>query len=247
VAETSLKHITDIMPYFKHDPKKKTLTFIGKSLRAVIPKRYETYGLMSVTNTVQTIGIMDLIIDEKFNAHLHLMGLIEMDPSDISSETIDGIEYLALTFTSGDLFLTNTTIVKNQALIYAIYTEFVDRGKMIYTMGYEDLIWLFDSAKEMCDAALPMDHAMFEVIYAHLARKADDKFVPYRYTDMKGDFSFIPLRDVSFAPNSTTARLMGSYFSDSTLASLLNENETRRNFEDLLRGAPTEKAQTKYD
>jgi len=166
-----------------------------------------------------------------------------MRPSMTKSVTIGGLEYLEMTFFSGDQFMTNTTIVRNSALIYALYTEFIDRGKMIYTMGYNNLIWLFDTAKELADANIPVDHAILEVIYAHLARSSKDLFLPYRHTEMNGEFTFVPLRAVSFAPDSTTARLMGNYFSDSLLASLLSNETERKNFEDLLRGIPTEKAE----
>lgn len=243
MADATLKHTTDVMRFFKQDAKTNVLTFTGTKLVARVPARYQVYGYLTVTDVVTTIGVMDLLINEQWNAHLHLIGVIEMRPSAVASVVIDGLEYLELTFYNGDQFLTNTTIVKNSALIYALYTEFIDRGKMICTMGYEDLIWLFDSAKEMADASLPVDHAIFEVIYAHLARDAQDRFTPYRHTDMQGDFVFIPLRDVAFAPDSTSARLMGNYFSDSLLASLLTESGERRNFEDLLRGIPTEKAE----
>lgn len=242
----ALKRITDINKFFVLDPKKKTLTFKGKTLQATFPKRYETYGFLNMTDTVQTIGIMDLVIDDEFNARLHLMGIIEMDPSEIETKMINGQEYVVLTFYPGDRFLTNTTIVKNQGIIYAIYTEFIDGGKMIYTMGYDELLWLFDDANEMCDAALPMDHAIFEVIYAHLSRDPDNKFIPFRLTDMKNNASFIPLRSVSYAPDSTTARLMGNHFSDAMLASMLNTVDDRKNIEDLFRGVPTEKSEQKY-
>lgn len=242
----ALKHTTKIMSYFRKDPKSKMLIFTGKKLVVRIPRRFETYGFMSIADTVQTIGIMSMEFDDTVSASLHLMGLIEMRPSDISNETINGLDYLVLTFYTGDPFLTSTDIVKNQAIIYAVYTEFIDRGKLIYTMGYEDLIWLFDSAKALCDASLPVDHAIFEVIYAHLTRLKDDRFTPYRQGPMNGDFAFIPLRAVSFAPDSTTARLMGSYFSDSTLAALLSDETHRKKFEDLLRGIPTEEAEARH-
>lgn len=236
----SLKHITDISPYFKYDEKKHTMTFIGDTLEIRIPKRFDAYGLLNITDVVECLGIMDLIIDGTYNAHLHLLALLTVEPSEVSVKMIEGQEYQILTLYNGDRFISNTVVVKNQSIVYALYVEFITRGNIIYTMGYQDLIWLFDSVKQMCDTSLPVDHAIFEMLYAHLARDGQDKFKQYRHTDMKAPFEFVGLKSVSFAPDSTTARLLGAYYADGEMASLLHTNEDRQVFEDLLRGVPLE-------
>lgn len=235
-----LKHITDVSKYFRHDPKTHTMIFIGDTLEVRVPARFEVYGMLNVADTVETIGVMDLIIDESFQASLHMPAMIELEPSEMSSIMVRGLQYKVLHFSHGDRFIVNTQVVKNQSIVYTLYVEFITRGNLMYTYGYQDLMTMFDLAKHLCDSKVPVDHAIFEVIYAHLSRSAKDLFTQYRHTDMKdAAFDFVALRSVSHAPDSTTARMLGSYFSEGVLASLLHENEDRKPFEDLLRGIPT--------
>lgn len=235
-----LKHITDISKFFEYDAKKHVTTFVGESLEIRVPKRFEVYGLLNITDTVETIGVMDLIIDDKYQASLHMLAVIEVEPSEISTIMVGSIQYQVMKLFHGDRFIANTQVVKKGNIIYALYEEFITRGNPIYTMKYEDLLTLFDQAGEMCGADLPVDHAIFEMIFSHLSRDANNLFTQYRHADMSGPMEFIALRSVAHAPDSTTARVIGSYYTEGLTASLLHHNEDRKPFEDLLRGIPVE-------
>jgi hypothetical protein len=81
----------------------------------------------------------------------------------------------------------------------------------------------------------PVDHSVYEVIFAHLSRSKDDSTVPYRNTDMKDDFKRIQLSDVSHAARSTSGRIIGAYSKDGINAALVNQNVSNSKIEDLLR------------
>ena len=59
----------------------------------------------------------------------------------------------------------------------------------------------------------------------------------YRLTDMKSEPQYIPLRTVSHATTSVTAKMLAatSYFNDSVNNALVNENDQPSEIEDLLR------------
>ena len=228
--------IQNIDAFFAYDPEAHTMRFMGESLEARVPKRFETYNLLQIHDAVDTVGVMDLIIDDTYQAGLHLLAKITTHPTEISNITIQNVEYMVLTYTTGDLFIANTQIVKNSNIIYALYVEFITRGNIIYTMGYDDIAWLFDSSKKVTGSAIPVDHVIFEMIYSHLARTQENKFIQYRHTDMSGPFSFIALRSVGYAPDSSTSRMLGSYFDDGLNSNLVYENDERHPVEDLLRG-----------
>jgi hypothetical protein len=237
-----LKPVKDLMAFFEYNSKDKTMTFTGETLTVLIPKRFEAYGMLALGNIVETIGIMELYIDNKYLSHLHLLAKIKTDPSDIAVFTRDGIDYQILSYQTGDTFLLNTEVVKNPKTMYALHTEFITRGNIPSGYSYDDLSWIYDTAGEIADAKIPVDHAIYEMMFAHLARDNKDMFNQYRYTDMTGGYVFVGLRDVAFAPTSNTARSIGSYFSEGLNAALIKEETQEHLFENLLRGIPTQEA-----
>jgi len=230
---TEYAKITDIDKYF--EVRGMEMIFIGEELHVYIPMRYEVYQLLDISDTVTTLGIVDLVINNTYRAGLALLSSIEIDPDEISYLTVDSYSYVVLTLTKGSRFICRTDIVKDKSIVYAMFMEFITRGKWLHIFDYDAIAGLFDQAKAMCDASFPVDHAILEVIYSHLARDPKNISVQYRHTDMSGDFEMIPLRSVSYATTSTTSRLMGSYFNDALNAALVSPNEEHHPFEDLLR------------
>lgn len=235
-----VEHITNIDQFFTHDAIAHTLTFTGETLELRIPKRFEVYGMLEVTEKVTALAVMDVIINQKFQCGLNLLAKIEIAPREISEMVWNDVAYLVLQLEHGDQLITHTQVVRDQSIIYALYVEFITRGKLIYTLDYTSLALLFDRVEALTGSGIGVDRVLFEMIISHLARSQDDPFVQYRHTDMAKAMRFIRLRSVSYAPTSTTARLLGSYFSDALDASLIHQVENEQPFENLLRGLPFE-------
>ena len=229
-------HIKDVDKYFKIDEKSKTMIFTGKKLVVYIQSRWEVHGYLEINDTVSTIGIADLIIDDTYQANLFMLAKIEIAPSEMSTVTVDGLQYQVLTLHTGDRFLCNTEVVKDSKIAYILYVEYISRANMIYTMDYEHLAFLFDQSKPICGANLKVDHVIFEMIYSHLSRDNEKLSIQYRHTDMSKPMKFISIRNISYAPTSTTASMVGSYFSEGLNSSLLADpSESHSLVEDLLR------------
>ncbi len=237
---TNLEQLTDISPYFNYNPAEHRTIFTGESLTLYIPRRFGTYGLQDVADSVNTLGIMDMVIDEKYHACLNILAQIEIIPTEIGEISYAGTPYLMLILKHGDVLINNTQVVKNSRVIYAVYVEFITRGKPLYTFDYDDLALVFDHVYEMTGSGVGVDRVMFELVVSHLARDASNLFKQYRYTDMSAPMKLIALRDVSYAPTSTTSRMIGSYFDNGLTSSLLQHTDQRSVFEDLLRGIPPE-------
>jgi len=233
-----VQHIDDLSPYFEYDPKSFTMRFIGSTLEVRVCKRFETYGLLSVTDHVETLAFADLIIDEKYQKTLILPAKIQMEYTATANLTILNVPYLAVFLRHGQLFMTSTQMVKDANIVYALWVEFLTRGNMLYTLGYEDQAQLFDRAKSMCDMGLGVDHSILEMITAYLARDPDYVQKSYRLTAMDRPPQIVPLRSVSTAPDNTTARLLGSYHDEGFNASLVQTVTDVKPFEQLMRGLP---------
>lgn len=244
VTGLSLEELTDLNPFFKHDKDKHVTYFTGDALNIRILKRFEVYNLLDITDVVQTLGVMELIIDGKYHASLNILAKIQIEPTEITEIQIGGVPYLSLSLKTGDKFIANTQVVQNASIQYAVYVEFFARGKPLHTMTYGELALVFDRVKQMTGQSLGVDRVLLETLVSHIARTQEDLFKQYRYTDMKEPMRLIPIRSVSFAPTSTSPRINGSYFDDGLTAALQNENTEHMPFEDLQRGFPPEDQDT---
>jgi hypothetical protein len=228
-------HTKDLDKWFDYNPDTKEMTFNGDSLVVMIPKRYEVYQLLNIAETVKTLAVVDLIINDTYHAGLLMLATIEIEPDDVSQVMVGDVPYLALSLSTGSRFICNTERIAEGSIVYSLWMEFITRGKLIYNVDYDTLATLFDQAKAMCDSNINVDHVIFEVIYSHLCRDPGNLSVQYRHTDQKDGFKLIPLRNVGYATTSTTSRLLGSYFGAALNSSLIQTVEERTPFEDLLR------------
>ena len=238
VANPYLKnyeHTKDIDRFFEYDDTQKSMTFIGSSLVVYIPKRYEVHNLLTIADTVTTLGIVDLIINDTYQAGLLMLTTIEIEPDDIATIMIGDLQYIKLTLSQGSKFICNTERIADSSIVYAVWMEFITRGKLIYNISYDALATLFDRSYAMCDQRINVDHVVFEIIYSHLCRDPKNLAVQYRHTDMSEPFSMIALRNVGYATVSTTSRLLGSYFGQALNSSLLQTTVAHSEVEDLLR------------
>ena len=229
--------ITDIDKYFKYDDKNKEMIFMGDELKIYIWQRFEVYQLLQISDTVQTIGIFDMVFDDTYRAGMNMLAMIEIDPDDSTIVNVqDSGSYVVLTLHKGSRFICRTDIVRNTNLIYSVFVEFITRGKWPYIFDYNNIAALFDNAAKLCDAKLPIDHAILELIYSHLARDSKNISIQYRHTDMTEPFEMIPLRSVGYAPTGNASRILGSYFGDALNAALVNPNTDQPHiYEQLLR------------
>jgi hypothetical protein len=227
--------IKDIDQFFSYDPQQKSLTFNGTSLVVYAPKRYEVYNLLKLADNVTTLGVVDLIINDTYQAGLLLLTTIEMEPDTVSTVMVDEIQYIKMTLSQGSKFICNTERIADASIVYSCWVEFIARGKLPYFIKYDELATLFDTTKSICDQALNVDHVILEVIYSHLARDPDNMSIQYRLTDMKEAFKFISLRNVGYATTSSTSRLLGSYFQNALNSSLIQTTSDHSEIEDLLR------------
>lgn len=231
--------IDKIDKYFKRDDKKKTITFTGKSLEVYIAKNYETYRLLEITDCVKALGIMCLIIDEKYWCNVNILAKLTMHPSQYEFIVIDTVDYIKMNFDHGDIFIGDTQVIQDSSILFAVYSEFITRGKPLFSFTYDDFARTFDHLKELCATTLGVDRVIFELIVSHITRDEDDVFTQYRYTDMKKPPKFISLVNMSLAPTTTSSRMCGGYFNDGLSASLLTTSKEQTPFENMIRGIPS--------
>lgn len=234
-----LEKITTTKPYI--EAKDGVYLFKGQSLEVRIPMRYRNYGMLDIEKNIETLGLFDMIIDDRYQVALNILAKVTLCPEETEERTILDDDYLICRWTSPGIFIASNTLVQDFNAIYCAYVENIDLGHRLYNVGYLSLIYLFDRAREFTGSDIGTDRSTYELLVSHLARDADNMQMMYRYTDMKKPPTIISMRSTSFAPTSTTARIIGAYRDDGMAAALNYKQTTRQPFEDLLRGLPAEK------
>ena len=226
--------IDDLSPYFKQDGDR--WIFTGKKLEVYIPKVYEDKGLLRLGEVVTTLGIIHLRINDMFYSNLMILARLTIEYINIDTVTEDDYDYVVLTLVENSVFIKNRYIVKDSDLIYTTLMVFLALGKIPPFISYDNIHRLYDNDKKHCGVDLSLNHSIMEMICAHIYRSKDDPYQFYRHTRMNEKPIIVPIHQISHAPQSTTARIVGSYLTEGITSSLVDDTErTPSIVENLLR------------
>lgn len=218
--------LSDIDQYFtlKKVGDIEQMIFTGDKCSIYIPKRYEDNGVATFGDIVTTMGLFDIDVGG-CSCGLTIPCMIKLKPSEIHRVTIKNAQYIQGIFYKGDVFLLNTSLIEDSTLLYKMFTWFLSLGDMPPFVTYDKSAVLFDTPSKLAGVSFDINHSIMEMVFAHLYRDRDDLAKQYRYTDKTKPPKLINLRNVSYAPDSATGRLIGSYFQDGINAAMLDEGE----------------------
>lgn len=226
--------MTDFSKIFVQDDKEDCVRFMGEHLTVWVPKRYETYDALTISETVKALGIFTMEADG-VKCGLQIPAVVEMDPSETSEENIDGVGYIVCKFTHGDKLLTTLTLIQNGGTGYILWKEFIGLGNFPSYITYQNVPFLLDDLKRISGTGINVSHTILELAYAHIFRDAKDRTKYYRLTPMTQPPVIISIHDVAYGASSTHSRIFGSYANQGLNAALLNQNTKNSEMEDTFR------------
>lgn len=202
------------------------------------PVSFRDKNLASVGNEVHIVGIYMMTVDDSDYAVSLINAMMRIEPSAINQVTIEGVDHFEFIFEPGDTVFGSTDLVVNGKLIYYIYDEVVAKGNVPPFMDYLDLGRLFDSARHHAEKKLASTPTILHMLLSMIARNPDDLTQYFRQVTTGKDLErvrFVQLRSTTHGATNTTARLMGSHFSDSLTSALVNPSDREENIEHILR------------
>src|SRR5210317_1030474 len=96
--------------YFKRTGDK--VIFTGSKLEIWIPMRYESLGVLDIGESVSTLGIFDMKVNDSEDVGYLLPAKISIEPTSIDTVIKDGNRYAKLTLLKNNVFITNANVVK---------------------------------------------------------------------------------------------------------------------------------------
>ena len=208
---------------------------MGDKLEIFIPMRYQAKNLLIIEDKISALGIFSMRINDSIDCGLQIPAVIQIDPISTHLETINENQFFVCELHRGSRLITNLYVLQNEKLGYAVWLEFLSLGNMPSFINYHNAAFLFDDMKEITGKGIPVNHAVFEIIFAHVYRDAKDLNTFYRHTRMTEPPAQVTLRDVGHGPSSTHGRILGSYSEDGRNAALLNQSEHNSTLEDFFR------------
>jgi len=226
--------MADLSNKFEYSEKDDCTRFMGDKLIIRVPEHYTMLGYLVIADVVHVLGIFPMNVDG-VDCGLQIPGVIDVDPSDIRTETINDKKYTILELHKGDRIMCTSSVIKDGKLHYAMWKEFIGGGKMPEYLDYDATACLFDDCKKITGKGIDVNHAVIEIVYAHIYRDRDDLTKFYRLTPMTKPPVNIKLNQPAYATNSTHARIIGSYAEQGMNSALIHQNAENVEIEDVFR------------
>lgn len=226
--------MADLSNKFEYSEKDDCTRFMGDKLIIRIPEHYTMLGYLVIAGVVHVLGIFPMNVDG-VDCGLQIPGVIDVDPSDIRTETINDKKYTILELHKGDRIMCTSSVIRDGKLHYAMWKEFIGGGKMPEYLDYDATACLFDDCKKITGKGIDVNHAVIEIVYAHIYRDRDDLTKLYRLTPMTKPPVNIKLNQPAYATNSTHARIIGSYAEQGMNTALIHQNAENVEIEDIFR------------
>lgn len=209
-----------------------------KPCKIYIPARFAERKLAVIANEIRIVGIF-AIVDSNNNYGVSCANaMMQFTPTSTHVVKINGEDNYEFSFEAGSIISPNINLVKKDTLTYNIYDEIIAKGNVPWFFNDVDLCKLFSTSIHHAGVALGPNNIAIELIAASITRRKGDLPKYYRHSLKEGvkfEPAYIPLRSIIYGPTNTTAKLMGSYFEEGMLSSLVNPSQKPESIETLLR------------
>lgn len=214
---------------------KDDITLVSEPVYVMFPSRYVNKKLAYLsTDILRLVGIY-AILDESNNYTVVRTPIYQdLNMNVLDTMTINGDAYYIATFYKDDVFLTNNKLVMMSNFIYELFDEFITKGNIPWYLEYEDVVRLFNSCREFTGSGIGDDPVIFEILTSTISRDPKDKTKYFRLNP-KGKPAYVGLNDVRYGFDNTGARLIGGYFKDGIVSSIVDPERKTSETSKILR------------
>ncbi len=225
----------------------KDLTVTGTTIvtkrgcKVYIPARYEEQGLATLGTETSILGFFAIVYDDGTYGVSTAITIVKTAPDEINTIKIEDEGYIELVYNPGSTVISNTSVLKDENLLFLTWDEFISKGKIPWFLNYEDLGKIYALSAQYTGITLGANHAILELIAAVISRDPAKLQSHYRHIiKSKKDLLtnppvIIKLNSVTYGATNTTAKLIGGYYDEGVNSALINPSQKKEAIEDLLR------------
>ncbi|AGX01864.1 virion structural protein [Erwinia phage PhiEaH1] len=212
-----------------------------KPCRIHVPETFRSKQLLTMGRDTLSMGFFSVILDSGEYGVYTIPAMIRLNPAETVTTTIDEREYYEFRFQPGQILVKSTDLVKDNILLYYLVEEIVARGRIPWYYTYEDLGEFFNLMLKYAGSSLVLTPAVGEMVIAQIARMMADRRRPIREIlkkvaeDVSDRVAWVPLRNVEFGAQDTTAKVTGSYMAEGLDSAIVNPSDKVSKMESILR------------
>ena len=211
-----------------------------KECKIYFPERYQEKKLAKIAVESSVLAMYALVVDNHYGVS-KVPAMMPIRPDSVNSVKINDDHYFECVFSKGSTVCPNVNLVKNDTLLYDIFNEFIQNGKIPWYFNYKDLGELFKFSKKHTGTELGANRGVTELIIASIARNPNKLTEYYRHSisslkDIeKNPPQIIKLNSVSYGATDSMSKIIGGYFDEGVMSALVNPSEQIEPIEELLR------------
>jgi hypothetical protein len=210
-----------------------------------IPLKYRSRGLATFGLVTRSVGMFPIVIGKEYSV-MKVCANIDLTPTSTRTVIIEDEEFMELFFEAGSMIAKSVKLVQSAVLVYTISDHFLSKGDIPWFMSYSDISEIFDTARKHAGTDLNVDPSILEVIASSLSRQTKDRTkylrhaikdqAGFQYPDkLAGGVSYISIKNIELGATNTTAKLMGSYYTEGLSSALVTKTDRIEGVEELLR------------
>lgn len=214
---------------------------ITKDTQIIFPTRYLEKNLGSITSSVRVIGIY-AILDDEGNYSVSLSPIFQdLTPYNISDVIIGDDEYKVLTYSKNDIFLSSTNLIVSDKFIYDLFDDFYIKGNIPWFLNNEDVAKILVNSKKYTKTNIGNNPLVLEMITSLITRDSNNNKTLYKElvstnTDKyKNKPEYIGLNNIYYSYTNTGSKLIGGYFKDGIVGSIVDPETKPTIIVDVLR------------
>lgn len=203
--------------------------------------RFKDKGLAEVGIQTFSYGFFPIILSTGEYMVISACAMIELCPDKVTTLTIGDVEYYEFHFDKHAAVFKTMDVIKNGAMMFNVFDEFVFLGKVPWYAEYDDIGKLFDTAKLLAGSGVGDFPEAVEFIAAMITR-SKGKLSEYLrillkdYSQTEADkIAYVPLKSVYYSVGSTLNKIAGSYMQQGIDSAIVAPNTSSGKIEQILR------------
>lgn len=160
-----------------------------------------------------------------------------LEPDSIGMNSVNGVNCYEFFFDKGGVVCPNYNLLMDEDLLYSIFTEFIEKGRVPPYFTDVDLSTIYLNSEYHTGRILSASNSVNEMVASSVVRKKDNELIHYRHVTDKDKESpaYIAFRSPVYMASTTLTKMSTAFFKDGVTSALLTETKKVEPMERIVR------------
>lgn len=195
-----------------------------KDIRILFPESWVGRDLAWVEGIITVLSKFMILCDGQYTV-MNDCSYIPLTPDSIGLTTVDGVSHYEFIFNAGSVVCPNDNVLIDEDILYLIFTEFVEKGRVPPYFSSTHLSTMYINSKVATGRVLSADNSINEMVAGSITRQKGSELTQLRFVK-KSERSkpvYVAFRSPIYMAQTTMTKLSTAYFQDGVTSALLTE------------------------